>query len=294
MVQGKCLTDPALHVHTKESPHPISQSGNPWLARKPLLKKVYVRNCTAKVFQALSAHGNGTSAQTPYPPNKASSWRASTKGRRSSLYCQASTCDDLWQSLPANLQVSDAAQKFDTLHVDSQAAGSNEAAEIAAAQTQVTPQQQQQTAEACSQPKQYLYESKFGLPVVHKRLSYGDLLREIRTGNVKQIKFFATQEDMIELEGPCLIIFQDDTLAQGYVPHYDHRIPYAMENHGVVAVRLPAEPVPGTFTVQRMWNQNQQKVINRVIPLIAIGLVYFATQLAAKWKVRQPDLNTSI
>lgn len=152
-------------------------------------------------------------------------------------------------------------------------------------QLQEQQQQQQQTAPALNQPKEYLYEPRFGLPVVRKRLSYGELLREIRTENVKQLKFFETADDVIQLEGPCLVIFKDDTLAQGYVPHYDYRIPYAMENHGVAAARLPAEPAPGTFTVQKMWDKQQQKVINYVIPVIAIGLVYFATQLAAKWKV---------
>ena len=58
-----------------------------------------------------------------------------------------------------------------------------------------------------------------------------------------------------------------------------------MENHGVAAIRLPAEPTPGTFTVRKMWDKSQQKIINRVIPLLAIAVVYFATQLAAKWKV---------
>ena len=65
-----------------------------------------------------------------------------------------------------------------------------------------------------------------------------------------------------------------------------------MENHGVAAARLSAEPTPGTFTVQKMWDKNQQKVINYVIPVIAIGLVYFATQLASKWKVSDCCWNT--
>ena len=190
------------------------------------------------------------------------------------------------------------------MHVLSQVAGNNEVAEIARAgkkvkqqnqqkqqeqqqqeQQQEQQQQQQQTAPASNQPKEYLYEPRFGLPVVRKRLSYGELLREIRTENVKQLKFFETADDVIQLEGPCIVIFKDDTLAQGYVPHYDYRIPYAMENHGVAAARLIAEPAPGTITVQKVWDKQQQKVINYVIPVIAIGLVYFATQLAAKWKV---------
>lgn len=164
-------------------------------------------------------------------------------------------------------------------------AGRNETADVAASKAQVVPQQ----APAPGQPKQYLYEPKFGLPVVRKYVSYGDLLREIRTEQVQELKFFAAQDDVIELEGPCLVLYRDGTLAQSYVPSYDYRIPYAMENHGVAAIRLPAEPTPGTFTVRKMWDKSQQKIINRVIPLLAIAVVYFATQLAAKWKGDKED-----
>ena len=157
-------------------------------------------------------------------------------------------------------------------------------AEVAdAAETQLP----QQEAPAPNEPKQYRYEPKFGLPVVTKYLSYGDLLRDIRTEKVKELKFFCAQDDVIELEGPCLVIYRDGTLAQSYVPSFDYRVPYAMENHGVAAIRLPAEPAASTFTVQRLWNKNQQKIINRVVPLVAIAIVYFATQLAAKWKVNR-------
>ena len=174
-----------------------------------------------------------------------------------------------------------------------QAAGSNEAAEVADAQAQAT-QQVQHTAVTPDEARQYLYEPKFGLPVVRKRLSYGELLREIRIGNVKQLKFFQSYDEAIELEGPCLVVFKDDTLAQGYVPHFDYRIPYAMENHGVAAVRLPGEPAPGTFSVQKMWTENQQQIVLNVMPVIAIGIVYYATQLAAKWKVTCNTLSTQL
>ncbi|DBA94610.1 hypothetical protein WJX77_012597 [Trebouxia sp. C0004] len=167
-----------------------------------------------------------------------------------------------------------------------QASGKNQTAEVADAAENQFPQQE---PPAPSEPKQHLYEPKFGLPVVRKYLSYGDLLREIRTEKVKELKFFCARDDVIELEGPCLVVYRDGTLAQSYVPSFDYRVPYAMENHGVAAIRLPAEPAASTFTVQRLWNKNQQKIINRVIPLVAIAIVYFATQLAAKWKGDKED-----
>ncbi|KAL3160769.1 hypothetical protein ABBQ38_009182 [Trebouxia sp. C0009 RCD-2024] len=226
-----------MQSQAQASAQSATQSQNPWLARKPLLKQ---RSYFLSKAQRSNSHHQAVK-------------------HRPCTQCQA--------------------------------AGPNEVADIAGAgaQLELDQQQQQQQQQSTDQRKEFLYEPRFGLPLVRRRLSYGDLLREIRTGNVKQLKFFETGENVIELEGPCLVVFQDDTVAQGYVPHYDYRIPYAMENHGVAAARLPAEPAPERYNVERMWNKNQQKIINYVIPVIAIGLVYFATQLAAKWKGDKED-----
>ena len=62
---------------------------------------------------------------------------------------------------------------------------------------------------------------------------YGELLREIRLGNVERVDFFENDE-MLEdrsqfqpLEGPCLVLFKDSRVGQAYVPRYDVRIPCA-------------------------------------------------------------------
>lgn len=62
---------------------------------------------------------------------------------------------------------------------------------------------------------------------------YAELLKEIRLGNVRTVAFFdndAIMEDRTEfqpVEGPCLVIFNDDRVAHAYVPRYDFRIPCA-------------------------------------------------------------------
>ena len=78
-----------------------------------------------------------------------------------------------------------------------------------------------------SQPStgDYLYEPAFGLPIVRRKVEYGDLLREIRQNRVRHIAYFdnntappenaapSTQTNL-ELEGYCLVVYNDDTVAQ--------------------------------------------------------------------------------
>lgn len=120
--------------------------------------------------------------------------------------------------------------------------------------------------------------------MVHKHLNYGDLLRDIRTDKVQRLSFFS-QPETVDLEGPCLVTYKDGTVAQSYVPDFDFRVPYAARSHSVATVRLPPEPIPDTFSAKQIWTENQAKLVYRIVPLIAIGIVYAATQLAAKLKV---------
>lgn len=135
-----------------------------------------------------------------------------------------------------------------------------------------------------TEPKQFLYEPRFGLPVVRKYLKYGELLRDIRTEKIDSVKFFS-QHEQVDLEGPCLVVYKDGSLAQSYVPGFDYRVPYAMENHGVQAVRLPSEPLPDNSASVNIWTEAQYKTFYKVMPVIGIAIVYAATQLAAKLKV---------
>lgn len=62
---------------------------------------------------------------------------------------------------------------------------------------------------------------------------YGELLREIRQGNVRRVAFFENDEIMDDreqfqpVEGPCLVVFKDRRVAHSFVPRYDYRIPCA-------------------------------------------------------------------
>lgn len=158
--------------------------------------------------------------------------------------------------------------------------GSNEIAQTAAAAAPAA-----QPVPGAPAPKQFLYEPRYGLPVVHKYLKYGELLRDIRTDKVQRLSFFS-QIKTVDLEGPCLVIYKDGSVAQSYVPDFDYRVPYAARSHSVATVRLAAEPAEDTFSAKQIWTENQAKLVYRIVPLLAIGVVYAATQLAAKLKVR--------
>ena len=84
------------------------------------------------------------------------------------------------------------------------------------------PQQQQQQQQP-KQQQQYLYEPKYGLPVVRRRLGYSELLRCIRQGEVDEVRFFTTHENATQMEGPCLVVLTDGTVAQGHIPDGDWR-----------------------------------------------------------------------
>lgn len=74
-------------------------------------------------------------------------------------------------------------------------------------------------APAPTQPKQYLYEPRFGLPVVRRELSYTDLLKSVRQGKVKSVNWFkADHKGTAVVDGPCLVEFIDGTLFQSNVP----------------------------------------------------------------------------
>ncbi|KAK9816556.1 hypothetical protein WJX72_001883 [[Myrmecia] bisecta] len=148
-------------------------------------------------------------------------------------------------------------------------------------QQQQAPAQQplQASQQAPAAGKQFLFEPTFGLPVARRYLGYGDLLREIRLGNVKQLLFFAQGEEL-ELEGPCLVVDHNNVVAQSYVPHFDYRIPYAMETHGVKASRLSAAPSQAELTPSVGVSARTTKLVTTALPLLAILVVYIATQVA--------------
>lgn len=81
------------------------------------------------------------------------------------------------------------------------------------------------SAAAQSGIKEYLYEPAFGLPVVRRKVEYGELLREIRENKVREIAYFDSNpapkekgppsaQTNLQLEGFCLVVYNDDKVAQ--------------------------------------------------------------------------------
>lgn len=135
-----------------------------------------------------------------------------------------------------------------------------------------------------SQPtKTYLYESTYGLPIVHKTLGYSELLRAIREEQVDEVAFF-TQRGHEFLEGPCLVRFKDTKqVAQAVFPPNDARLSYAMETHGVRGYRLPTPPTRAQLQPPKGLGKDVSNFLVNVMPYVAVGLVYLATTYM-KWK----------
>lgn len=204
--------------------------------------------------------------------------------RSSTLHCQVRQLSLSWTNFTRQLTLQSSQLSFPVIaqaHADDK--GSNEVAELAATASSAQLATQQ-PAQVANEPKQYLYESRYGLPVVRKYLNYGELLRDIRTDKVERLSFFS-QHETVSLEGPCLVVYKDGSVAQSYVPDFDYRVPYAAKNHAVATIRLPSEPIADTYSAKAIWSENTAKLVYRIVPLVAIGLVYAATQLAAKLKV---------
>ncbi|KAI8110063.1 hypothetical protein M9435_001743 [Picochlorum sp. BPE23] len=131
--------------------------------------------------------------------------------------------------------------------------------------------------------KQYLYEGTYGLPVVHKKLGYSELLQAIREEKVEEVAFF-TQRGHEFLEGPCLVRFKDGgKVAQAVFPPDDARLSYAMETHAVKGSRLPAPPTMAQLNPSKGLTAGVSSFLVNVMPYVAVGAVYLATTYM-KWK----------
>lgn len=73
---------------------------------------------------------------------------------------------------------------------------------------------------------------------------YAELLKEIRLGHVRKVMYFDNDESAVnvedyqEIEGPCLVVFKDNRVAQSYVPRFDYRIPCASSQYAETATSL--------------------------------------------------------
>ena len=105
----------------------------------------------------------------------------------------------------------------------------------------------------------------------------------------------------MQVEGPCLVILKDGTVAQSHVPEADYRLPYAMETHAVKMTTLQPEPAADSI-----WYGDPkgaiaipaQKFLVSSLPVIGIVTAYLAARFAKYLKVRLtswvPKLHQSI
>jgi len=131
-------------------------------------------------------------------------------------------------------------------------------------------------------PPKYLYEPKYGLPVVRSQLSYSQLLRAVREEQVDEILFFA-ERGQAELEGPCLVSLRDGSTAQAFIPAHDARLPYAMETHNVRGRRLSPVPTAAQLTPATPLAAGVSSFLTNVLPYLAVAAVYGATSYV-KWR----------
>ena len=135
----------------------------------------------------------------------------------------------------------------------------------------------------------FLYEPAHGLPVVRETLDLGSLLSAIRRGDVSRVYWF-TRGGVDVLEGPCLVVRRDGTVAQSFVPAHagGARVRYAMETHGVVGALLRAQP--SSAMLAPPWRPNQTTVdfFTRALPAAGLVGVLVAAKYAA-WSKGDAD-----
>ena len=139
-------------------------------------------------------------------------------------------------------------------------------------------------------PKEQLYDHKFGLPIVGRKLDYGQLLQEIRLENVEAIKHFSRQQDKATrlAREHCLVIFKDGSLAQSYIPLQDYRVAYAAQNHNVATTILEdTQPPTPSWLVNFRLSAKATRAIVGIAPFAAIAGVWGLAQIA-EWRKVHP------
>lgn len=136
--------------------------------------------------------------------------------------------------------------------------------------------------EEAEAPKQYLYSDRFGMPVVREKLSYNELLRDIRTNQVAEVSWFKDPRLRgMEPEGPCLVIYRDGRVRQSVVPAIDTRIPYAMETHSVKSTLAPMAIPTLLDTPPPPPSQTAVALFSKALPVFALLAVYVAATYAS-------------
>merc|ERR1712217_168683 len=113
---------------------------------------------------------------------------------------------------------------------------------------------------------------------IREDISCAELLKEIRTEQILEIKWFDNSiEYPLDLEGPCLIVFRDRQVKQCFIPINDLRTWFALESHNVKAGSIQVIWEKSTETPFKI-TPNIAMQINTYAPIMAIGLIFAIIQ----------------
>ena len=140
------------------------------------------------------------------------------------------------------------------------------------------------------------FEPKYGLPIVREKVSYGELLEDIRSKKVKEIHWFSHKEQF-HFQGPCLVEYYNNTVKQSIIPASDLRIPAAMLTNSVKGSLLPPIPTDTELNPVLPVDEDTLNIVAKTFPLICLVIVYIAVQfmnwlkgdMADRKKMRQKD-----
>ena len=140
------------------------------------------------------------------------------------------------------------------------------------------------------------FEPKYGLPIVREKVSYGQLLDDIRSKKVKEIHWFSKKEQF-HFQGPCLVEYYNKTVKQSIIPASDLHIPAAMLSNSVKGSLLPPIPSDTELNPVLPVDEDILNIVAKIFPLISLVLVYLAVQfmnwlkgdMGDRKKMRQKD-----
>ena len=132
------------------------------------------------------------------------------------------------------------------------------------------------------------FDPKYGLPIVREKLSYGELLRDIRSKKVKEIHWFSRKDDFY-FEGACLVEYHDGKVKQSVVPARDLQIPSAMTANQVKGSLLSPVPTDAELNPAPAVSSDVLNVVGKAFPLIGLVAVYLAVQYMAWLKGDMTD-----
>lgn len=150
-------------------------------------------------------------------------------------------------------------------------------------------------------PIQEAFEQKYGLPIVREHIGYVQLLEDIRSKSVKEIHWFKDKDDY-ELEGPCLVEYENGIVKQSVVPPKDFVIPAAMTAHHVKGSILPIVPTEAELNPVTPVSEEFLNAITHIFPLISLLAVYLGVRymnwlkgdMADRDKMRQKEKDDSV